>query len=669
MPVCVNENVQFINNTTNAITYAWDFGDGITSTESDPTHIYTTPGNYLVKLTANSGQNCVNIDSIIIEITGPPPIPHFDLFPKEGCGPLPVQINIADTLYGGGSNYRWNFGNGTIINNLIPPDTITYLQSLYDDTTYYITFTSENYCDSYDYIDSVKVKPRPISDFAMLHDWDCTPIKVKFKNFSVGLPDSYLWDFGDGTPLNDSLEPVHTFYTGDTSTLYTIYLTTKNECGTDTLFKELLVKPNTVDSYFSTSSHMACENDTIYFANYSTDTSFSITNSYWDFGDGETMSSWHAIHQYLNAGTYVVKLHVDNGCGHDDAYDTITINHVPDIILDFENSVCMGDTVFFDFSSDVSLAGKTWYFGDGDSSTLSNPIHIYSDTGLYRVFFEGISAEGFPRCTAITYEDIYVKRTPNAYILPDTSGCMPFTISFEGDSGSFHLWNFGDSPLFSSNPVHTYEKEGLYTVSLISEYTNMCRDEANIDIRIFPRPESHFAYESSGGYPESLTFYNSSTGATDCYWDFGNGMIFDQCEVNEPVKYENVGDYTITLVTLNQFNCLDTFQLDHSVNFKGLFFPNAFAPSSTNQDINLFMPAGIGLKEYHVWIYDAYGNMIWESTSLIDGKPAEGWDGKDKNGEFYPQDVYVWKASAVFHDNTVWSGQDGKNYGSVTLIR
>ena len=80
------------------------------------------------------------------------------------------------------------------------------------------------------------------------------------------------------------------------------------------------------------------------------------------------------------------------------------------------------------------------------------------------------------------------------------------------------------------------------------------------------------------------------------------------------------------------------------------------------------------LEEYHIQVFDTYGNLIWESRAIEDGAPNESWDGT-VDGKILMQDVYVWKVFAVFKDDDVW---DGKKYndkrvlkktGTVTLLR
>ena len=83
----------------------------------------------------------------------------------------------------------------------------------------------------------------------------------------------------------------------------------------------------------------------------------------------------------------------------------------------------------------------------------------------------------------------------------------------------------------------------------------------------------------------------------------------------------------------------------------------------------------MGLKEYHLEIFDLYGNKIWETTALEDGEPSEGWDGRDKNGKLLPQGVYMWRAKAIFYSEDLWTGDNNPSgakqstQGTVLLLR
>jgi hypothetical protein len=79
-------------------------------------------------------------------------------------------------------------------------------------------------------------------------------------------------------------------------------------------------------------------------------------------------------------------------------------------------------------------------------------------------------------------------------------------------------------------------------------------------------------------------------------------------------------------------------------------------PNSGSSDLKTFYAKGSGIKEWHLQIFNNYGQLIWETTKLTPkGEPVESWDGTFK-GTPMPQGVYVWQASATFINGMQWKG-------------
>ena len=94
-----------------------------------------------------------------------------------------------------------------------------------------------------------------------------------------------------------------------------------------------------------------------------------------------------------------------------------------------------------------------------------------------------------------------------------------------------------------------------------------------------------------------------------------------------------------------------------------------------NPKINRFNGIGMGLARYRLQIFDQYGNKIWETRALENGRPSEGWDGCNLKGERMPQGMYIWRAEAIFGDAEVWTGDNNESgvpettQGTVLLLR
>lgn len=176
------------------------------------------------------------------------------------------------------------------------------------------------------------------------------------------------------------------------------------------------------------------------------------------------------------------------------------------------------------------------------------------------------------------------------------------------------------------------------------------------------------------GRPEKVTFLNQTVGGTDGYWELPlSGTVRSQDDQLQ--EFRENGTYPVRYIAMSYYGCLDTAEIEHVVEMKGLYFPNTFIPGSTNGKVNRFNGIAIGLKEYWLEIYDYYGNKIWETRALEDGKPSEGWDGRNVKGKMMPQGTYIWRARAVFIDDNVWTGKNNDSgipetvQGSVLMLR
>ena len=200
-----------------------------------------------------------------------------------------------------------------------------------------------------------------------------------------------------------------------------------------------------------------------------------------------------------------------------------------------------------------------------------------------------------------------------------------------------------------------------------------CIDTIDSTVTVNITPVSAFTLENGyNGKQGQVKLNNLSSGADNYTWEFGDGK--SSTDVNPVTAYTEDGTYIIKLISFNNFECSDTTLYQYKLLFKGLFVPNAFSPTNNNLGVRLFIPVGMNLKQYHVTVFDSWGHLMWESYKIDDkGRPVEGWDGTFE-GNLMPQGNYIWKISALFVDDTSWSGSDtGQgNYntmGSVTLIR
>jgi PKD repeat protein len=189
----------FENNSTGAVGFIWDFGDGTTSGEDSLLHEFANPGTYEVSLLVF---NDCGSDTLILTVTvAVPLLPEFTALNAAGCAPLEVQFSDLST---GNIDYRsWEFPGGSPASFIGDNPTILYSNP----GTYDVVLTVAGNGDTLSLLKSgfIAVEAAPQADFS----FQAAGLLVTFQNESIG-GSSWIWDFGDGQ--GSSLEhPVHTY--------------------------------------------------------------------------------------------------------------------------------------------------------------------------------------------------------------------------------------------------------------------------------------------------------------------------------------------------------------------------------------------------------------------------------------------------------------------------
>lgn len=323
-----------------------------------------------------------------------------------------------------------------------------------------------------------------------------------------------------------------------------------------------------------------------------------------------------------------------------------------------------------------------WDFGDGNTSTDQNPgTHTYNRFGTYQVTLEITNAF----CSVQTSQSLTVLPTvPILDFEADTlEGCAPLTVQFTnltqfGVPGEY-LWEFGDGSISrADNPTHTFFQDGSFSVRLrgeneVGETSELERDDY---ITVYGRPFADFLVSARTVFipDQEAVFRNLSENATNFSWEFGDGNT--STEESPSHAYTEEGFYDITLIASNDFGCVDTlFRAAEveaisggQVNTPNAFTPNVNGPTGGYVDPNgnadptqindVFLPRLEGVERFKMFIYNQWGQLIFQSESQ-----DTGWDGYYRN-RLAPAGVYVYKLELRYSD-----GQDIIKVGDVTLLR
>ncbi|MFA6239501.1 MAG: PhoPQ-activated protein PqaA family protein [Candidatus Hydrogenedentales bacterium] len=257
---------------------------------------------------------------------------------------------------------------------------------------------------------------------------------VSFQDQSTvtgGTIDSWLWTFGDGGQSNQQ-NPTHQYNALGT---YDVTLTVTSGALSDVEVKAnyiSVVPPTPPDANFSAATTTPLDGNPLQFTDLSSPGTSPITSRLWDFGDGGTSTAQNPIHTYTTVGTFDVSLTVTTLVGPDTETKTgyITVQpKAPTANFDADDRTpAVGQTVQF---SDLSTPGSGtisewwWHFGDGVTSTLQNPTHIYTAAKAYSVYlgvrnsFSQLGTKSVTNFIQVsptkTMLDNYVSKADNSY--------------------------------------------------------------------------------------------------------------------------------------------------------------------------------------------------------------------------------------------------------------
>ena len=318
----------------------------------------------------------------------------------------------------------------------------------------------------------------------------CVPLTINFRD-TVQNAQFYIWNFGDGSPdvRTNNIDINHT-YNAIGSYRVRLIAVDSNTCNiSDTAFITVRVRDDKANLAFTPIKLAPCEALSYRFDNFSTappGKPFSGLSFTWDFGDGTRVNSGmgSVTHAYIAAGAYKVTLLLSdtNYCNAPDSI-SLDLRIAPNVDARFltPSSGCVPHTAVF---QNNSLAGQrfSWDFGDGNTSTLTNPVHLYSAVGTYRVKMIAIDSA---TCNIIDSAEtiITVNPRPNADfsfapVVPQTNKPTIFTNLSTGAIRYKWLFGDGDSTIRTNTDtvMHQYNASGTYNACLIVYNQFDCTD-------------------------------------------------------------------------------------------------------------------------------------------------------------------------------------------------
>lgn len=454
---CYPQNVTFANNSIGADSYQWVYGTGETSTTADALHTHTfynfsqSTVTYMVRLYAYTEEGCQSSDQVVVQVS--PELTADFTVNNQGCSPLTVQF---DNNTDGGSSYQWIFGDGDMSNAFEPVHTFFNWSDA--DMTYNVLLIVQNQFGCIDTADAfVSVLALPQVNFLATPEEQVWPsATIELNNISTGGDLNWEWRMGDGTYLAQEEPGEYTYATWGT---YNIRLIGANSYCSDTAYRSVtIIPPPPVIDFNGPAS--GCVPLTVQFENLS---EYAIASN-WQFGDGGQANATNPVYTYYQPGTYTVTLTIT---GIDGSTQTMTqeqIIHVyPNAQAAFTvtpNEISIPSQPVYCLNLSSGASTYEWDFGDGNYSNETNPMHYYTEEGIFTITLIANNQYNCPD-TMMLYDAVYAKKGglidfPNAFT-PDPTG---------GNGGAYNPNSYDNDVFFPISSgvmeyqLHIYNKWG-----------------------------------------------------------------------------------------------------------------------------------------------------------------------------------------------------------------
>ncbi len=359
-------------------------------------------------------------------------------------------------------------------------------------------------------------------------------------------------------------------------------------------------KPEADFSFSGAGDHAPC---TVTFTN----TSKNAENFEWNFGDGATSTEKNPVHTYTTGGTFTVKLTASNSDGSSEITKNITILEpveLPTANFSFSGAGGVAPCTVSFTNESTNADSYSWDFGDGHTSTETNPTHTYQSGGTFTVTLTATNQYGSNSITKNV--NIQSPEGPTAnFTFSGAGGMAPCTVTFHNTStnASSYSWDFGDgSTSTQTNPSHTYESGGTFTVTLTA--TNQYGSNSitkNVNIQDPPNRITIDGLE--------ITYF-PQTESDGGNWDYSNGpdIYWKLLDENENQIYESGYADNATQSDLPIYYSADIDIDDLSQMYDFQFYD--YDPSSSDDFMDFYFVIFSDYDDYpeiiHIQRYDEY---------------------------------------------------------------
>lgn len=311
----------------------------------------------------------------------------------------------------------------------------------------------------------------------------CSPLDFTITQYNKGVTNYFI---SNGDNIYDRKGPTHHTIVNDGNTAKTYRITATmipdNGIGcTDTASTTVLVYPQPKVEFMTDYEKVEWPTNTVHLMNLSQ----NIVSAHWDFGDGSTSENiLEESHTYVTCGNYNIVLIASDGRCADTTEHSYIIEGRPLLASFYTDKVdgCEPITVEFNNTSLNSDSCK-WDFGDGSSPVYNSDKvkHTYSAPGEYRPVLTLYGDCGSQTSATRTIQVFNKPTAAFAQNLDTLYEGQYLRLYNESSSNDHYFWSFGDGKTSQEHePIHQYERDGVYNVSLVVTTEHSCTDTAMV---------------------------------------------------------------------------------------------------------------------------------------------------------------------------------------------
>ena len=519
------------------------------------------------------------------------PTPVFTVDAASGCSPfVPVFNNLS---YGQPDSFFWNLGDGTTTTDTVPVGH-GFLAVNNDTTVYTSLLVVENGCRMDTMIMLITALPNTVTSFFNTNPpWGCAPLAVDFTNISAGA-NNYLWDFGDGTPLQSSVDATHVYTTGGN---FTISLVSNDACSIDTSYANVNVFPAPTVN-FNLDQNVICLGTTLGINNLST----GAAAYSWSMGNGESAVGFEPPYLYPQQGNYQIRLIGYGpvfGCP-DTTYQNVQVQAVPQIsVIADPVQGCMPLHVTFNNNTTFSTSSE-WDLGNGQLSGSTSPSTNYLSAGTYTASLIAHNYNFGANLDCPAQQDVVISVFPkptSSFTLDANSACGPPAVAGvnnQSTAGMAYTWNWAGQSSMQFEPVVTFADTGLKVIELVVSNAYSCSDTSQTLFDVIGQPTTAMRITPPSGCSPLDVEFESFTPYGDTWeWDFGDGFTDNGGPINHH-QYTEAGVYQVSMRITNEDQC----SIDTVVNSAVVVHPRAQAGFSMSpNEISVSYPVAQYVNE------------------------------------------------------------------------